>query len=180
MRDKPMQQVLAELELCSTVRASNMAGGTGGGKPGSVILSLTEKPPAEYWRQRWARARDDEEREDVRKGALVELKATRVGPGPVEVTEETMQERTARILARKNEGWSAKEVALSERVTERQVMDARTEAGLDPALGKAWPEDEDRNAKIHRLRAGGMSIRAIAKSCGVGVGTVHNVLGQAA
>ena len=77
MRERHVRQVLAELELCSMSSAAPLAP-SGGGKPGSVIPTLGEKPPADYWRQRLARGCDVEE---VRAGAEAELNAIRRGPG---------------------------------------------------------------------------------------------------
>lgn len=180
MSDQEMRQVLARLELCSMSRAASLAPTSSGQKPGSTIPSLGEKPPADHWRQQYVRARDDHEREQAHEGAERELRSITHGPGLVFIKPETKQERVARILHRKNAGWSANDVALSERVSVREVMDARTAADLDPATGKAWPADEGRDSKIRRLRGEGVAIQSIARLTDCSVRTVHYVLQRAA
>lgn len=181
MSEREMRQVLLDLSLTSMTRAVQVAPSSSGQKPGSVIPSLGEMPPADFHAERWNRARSVEDRSRALRAAREECDAIRRGNRElVIIRPESREERAERILARKNAGWEARLVAEDERVPLAEVIRAREDAGLDPALGKPWPADEDRDRKILRLKAAGMTSRGIASACNCSRRDVDRVIREAA
>jgi len=133
-----MRVLLTQLELISNGSIARMDGNSGGGSArhyADVIPVLgRHDAPHLYWRERWARATDDTEREQILAAAEHELRQTRHSSAD-RTLAETREQRDRRIVA-EGEGWSARDVATHFRCGIRDVWAARRAAGRDEENGK--------------------------------------------
>lgn len=131
-------------------------------------------PPIEFWWALYLRAESDEERADVETRANEALCAWRRRPEPPPVGESP--EQWADRIIRDGEGWSAKDVALSERCTPRMVRRLRLTRERNPEDGRI----EGSLAHARELRRAGHSLRSVAMLTGIPKSTLHEALDRAA
>lgn len=146
----------------------------GGNRP-----SGESRPPHDAYRERLERAESSEEVLRIAVDARRARRAVQHSPR-VEVVPETPEEREERIMRPVYTDISPAEVALRENVTVREVIRAREVRDLDPGSGRAWPVEEDRTARVVRLRGQGLTVRAISSSTGVPRETVRRIVKKAA
>lgn len=173
-----MNAALNRLELMSEAPAANPSP-SAGGKPGSKILTQQGIAERDYWLAQWHRPHNPYRT----RLEVVEAVEKALRPRPLSVVkDETQAERDKRILMAENTGWSPVDVARGRwgHITPRMVVQARKAAGLDPETGKPWMESESAEAKARRLRASGLSVRAVAQMTGLGLATVHRIGKRAA
>lgn len=164
-----MRRVLIGLELLSHGQVA--AAGSGGGESEAVIPPGEGYPPHLEYRARWVAAITSDGAEspaDVVAAATEELKRWRTrstaAPG------ETRGELHARIRRQVADGWTVADVALANRVTEREARKAV--AAAEPERGR-W---HDRRARARELAGRGLTEREIARLLDSSKSSVHRWL----
>lgn len=174
---REMNDVLNRLELMSDVAAPNPSP-SGGGKPGSRVLSMTDVPPRDYWLGRWNRATDDRGRERALEGARDELASLTRRTTEADLKPESEYDRGKRINA--CDGWSPKEVQANIRggvVTAREVRAHRWRRGVDPLTGYGLRDGTD---PVQRLLEAGASVREVEELTQRSKSSVHRGTRRAA
>lgn len=197
---RQFRQILAELELLSNVSAASYESNGHSiphstPPPGVRLDGGSQKPPYEYWRERWLRAvwSDHEaelresapittRRRDVIEKAQADLDSYRKRTEGV-VVGETEAELEARIV-REGEGWSVEQVAQHCRCTVTFARKARLKAARSVETGKAPKDlvidsDDDMRDRARKLKREGVSGRGIRLILKIGGSKLDQLLREA-
>lgn len=181
--DQQMRAVLAQLELCSHVRAKALRpvptdGGEADGSSdeGHLFFARMYGPP--FWPT--GGPASDEQRGATIRWAHAELAHLRGMEDRPRPEGETRAQRDRRIV-RDGEDFEAREVAVRFRCGEQDVRRARRRAGREPDRGRPVrseepPDRTTRRTRASELRSDGMSMTAIALLLGVDKATVSRDL----
>jgi hypothetical protein len=171
-----VRQLLAELELIAhgSCQAWNSAGGHG---ESTTVLPFGElHPPHITLRILYIEQHTDAGRSSVVKAMEDELEAVRGHVDRSHVVGESREDEDKRIV-KQGEGFNADEVALRFNCTPTRVRRARLAAGRSPRDGtapRASVEVEDGQTEALRMKAQGMSVRAIAMVLVLPKSTIHD------
>lgn len=180
--ERRMARVLLQLALTSNGNISRPDPGTSGVHLSRDDVDYTPKLGSEaphlYWRRLWDLCKTDDDREftlDRAERDLLRIRRGRKRPAG----GETREERDRRIVDY-GEGLSVKEVALSARCGERDVRQARFNAGRDTELGLKLTSNSsprDRATAARRYADQGLPAPRIAVLLGVSTSTIRRDLG---
>jgi transposase-like protein len=172
--DARMHRVLLDLSMLATVRAKKLSTDTATEQPDSQPPPGVANP-AEIWRRRYERAKDDETREQVISEAREEVDSTRKRTAPLDPGQDI---DLAAVVLEDALGFLPAEVSLRYNVSERWVRNARARAGRDPLTGQ--PTDNghtpltipERRKEVARLMADRCGVRAMAQILKVSTFTI--------
>lgn len=176
--DHQMRLVLAQLELISTIPASNPNSNV----PGSDESPGGRRPPGDYGYRSYAEwygspfaktpgCRGDQEREQCIKAARAELEHLRHGTRRSDESLEAPKD-TRRKLLDETEGWSLQAVATSHwRTSPSMMRKLRVADGRDAETGYPVELSTDTGldlaSRARELKQSGMSVRQITMALGL-------------
>jgi hypothetical protein len=176
-----MRVVLKDLEMLSHGSVTSWDSSGGGGKPGSRLLVMHERPLHDVFRERWENAKGPTSRRAILEEARRELDQWR-GWLRRDVPAGETPEQEERRLLQEGKGFDPNAVAQRFRTSATRVRRLRRAAGLneETGAGHVVTAPDDSPERIRELAAQGMSVRAIAMLTRASKSTVDRVVRRAA